>query len=121
MQLSCVRTPAADLRKTSWIGTTYPRCWLVALRFSANVYILQEHQPTTVLRMPHKAREADSCGSGAEMVSNGGYQTTAHTMGDPVMDVWKIKNWSESGSNDRVDAYSSGYITLWNEGLSFNV
>ena len=69
--------------------------------------------------MPHKAREADSCGSGAEMVSNGGYQTTAHTMGDPVMDVWKIKNWSESGSNDR--AYSLGYITLWNEGSSFNV
>jgi hypothetical protein len=56
--------------------------------------------------MPHKAREADSCGSGAEMVSNGRYQTTAHTMGDLVMDGWKIKNWSESGSNDRVDAFS---------------
>ena len=38
----------------------------------------------TVPRMLHKTREASSCGSGTEM-ANRGYQTTAHTTGDPVM------------------------------------
>lgn len=53
--------------------------------------MLQEHQDT---RMPHKPREANSCGSGTETIAKRGYQTTAHTTGRTV-----------SRLNDRIDAY----------------